>query len=315
MPRSHRYWRPEAHQKQRPQAGMNEAATWSPTASDSTPGSDLGHHAGALVATDHREHRVDVEDLEHLGRGAHVAGAEVLVGVAHAGVGHLDDHLVGTGRIDLDLLDLPRLVEPRTDGCARLHVGDLPFVDPGPGPFRSGRQLRARGVDVEPRSPITGVVVGPSGGRDRRPSGGGGPRRIRWTGAERPGPPRRRDRRSRSRPSRRRRPWRPRARPGPRSGVRDRPAMPRSAGHEGRYHLAPLGVADGRVGHQGGHGADQTDADAQLIELAGPEPVGGLHRLAQDIHHGQVAGSALELSCSLTSSASNSPQTTSRLDS
>ncbi len=38
IPRSHRCWRPEAHQKQRPQAGMNDAATWSPTASDSTPG-------------------------------------------------------------------------------------------------------------------------------------------------------------------------------------------------------------------------------------------------------------------------------------
>ncbi len=38
MPMSQRYCRPEAHQKHRPQAGMNEAATWSPTATDSTPG-------------------------------------------------------------------------------------------------------------------------------------------------------------------------------------------------------------------------------------------------------------------------------------
>ena len=38
MPRSQRCWRPDAHQKHRPQAGMNDAATWSPTASDSTPG-------------------------------------------------------------------------------------------------------------------------------------------------------------------------------------------------------------------------------------------------------------------------------------
>ncbi len=37
MPRSHRCWRPEAHQKQVPQAGMKAAATWSPTATVSTP--------------------------------------------------------------------------------------------------------------------------------------------------------------------------------------------------------------------------------------------------------------------------------------
>jgi len=36
MPRSHRCWRPEAHQKHVPQAGMNAAATWSPTATVST---------------------------------------------------------------------------------------------------------------------------------------------------------------------------------------------------------------------------------------------------------------------------------------
>ena len=34
---------------------------------------------------------------QDLGRGADVAGAQVLVGVAHPGVGHLDLHLVGPG--------------------------------------------------------------------------------------------------------------------------------------------------------------------------------------------------------------------------
>ena len=33
-----------------------------------------------------------------------------------------------------------------------------------------------------------------------------------------------------------------------------------------------------------GHGADQDHPDAQLVELAGPEPVGGHHRAAQDVH-------------------------------
>ncbi len=36
IPRSHRCWRPDAHQKQRPHDGMNDMATWSPTATDST---------------------------------------------------------------------------------------------------------------------------------------------------------------------------------------------------------------------------------------------------------------------------------------
>ena len=47
----------------------------------------------------------------------------------------------------------------------------------------------------------------------------------------------------------------------------------------------PLGIADGRVGHQGGNGADQAHPDPQLVELAGTEPVGGHHRPAQDVHH------------------------------
>ena len=32
MPRSHRFWRPEEHQKHVPHEGMNDTATWSPTA-------------------------------------------------------------------------------------------------------------------------------------------------------------------------------------------------------------------------------------------------------------------------------------------
>ena len=31
MPRSHRFWRPEAHQKHVPHEGMKDTATWSPS--------------------------------------------------------------------------------------------------------------------------------------------------------------------------------------------------------------------------------------------------------------------------------------------
>ena len=128
MPMSHRCWRPEAHQKHRPQAGMKEAATWSPTARVSTLGPTSAHDPRALVPADHREHRLHAEDLEHLGRSAHVAGTEVLVGMAHAGIGHLDHHFVRTRGVDVDLFDLPRLFETGTDGGTDLHTGGPPLV-------------------------------------------------------------------------------------------------------------------------------------------------------------------------------------------
>ena len=54
MPRSHRFWRPEAHQKHVPQEGMKATATWSPDRHLGHLGADRGHHAGALVAADAR---------------------------------------------------------------------------------------------------------------------------------------------------------------------------------------------------------------------------------------------------------------------
>ena len=48
---------------------------------------------------------------QHLGRRHHVAGDEVLVAVAQAGDLPLHEHLTGLGRIDVDLFDLPLLVD------------------------------------------------------------------------------------------------------------------------------------------------------------------------------------------------------------
>ena len=44
-----------AHDGQRPHAGMKLRTTWSPGASSVTPGPDLDHLAGPLVAADDRE--------------------------------------------------------------------------------------------------------------------------------------------------------------------------------------------------------------------------------------------------------------------
>ena len=56
---------------------------------------DLEHDAGALVTAD------DGRDA------GQVAGADVVVGVAHAGGHHLHEDLTGLGRVELDLLDRP----------------------------------------------------------------------------------------------------------------------------------------------------------------------------------------------------------------
>ncbi len=71
---------------------------------------DLGHDACALVAAEHRE-----------SRHRDAAGDQVVIGVAHPGRLHLDLHLVLDGVADLDLLDLPRLVELPDESAFRLH--------------------------------------------------------------------------------------------------------------------------------------------------------------------------------------------------
>src|SRR6202041_483521 len=87
-------------------------------------GPDLGDDAGALVAADHGEHGLHAHHLEHLGRLANVAGAQVLVGVAHARPDHLHPDLAVARRVDLDLVGLPGLVEPRAYGRAHRRHGN-----------------------------------------------------------------------------------------------------------------------------------------------------------------------------------------------
>ena len=100
---------------------MKLAETWSPGCTLVTPGADLDHHPGALVAADEGE-RVGQAQLlaQRLGRD-HVARDQVLVGVAQPGGAHLDQHLAGLGRVEVDLLDLPLLVQAPEHRGPGLH--------------------------------------------------------------------------------------------------------------------------------------------------------------------------------------------------
>ena len=71
---------------------------------------DRLHDSGSLVAAHHRE-----------GRFGEVTHSDVLVGVAQPGETHLDEHLLGAGVVDLELLDLPRGVDFVGDGGTCLH--------------------------------------------------------------------------------------------------------------------------------------------------------------------------------------------------
>ena len=118
-PRSHRCCQ-RAHEGQRPQAGMNPSATWSPSFSVVTLGADLDHLAGALVAADHGK-LLEAHHRRDLGVEHQVAGHEVLVGVAHARGRQLDLHLTGLRGVELDVLDAPLGPRLPQDRCSGLH--------------------------------------------------------------------------------------------------------------------------------------------------------------------------------------------------
>ena len=75
-------------------------------------GTGLLDHTGAFVTAEHREVLRDgrpggFHERHHVRSGHHVAGDEVVVGVAQAGNRHLHQDLALTGRVERDLLDLP----------------------------------------------------------------------------------------------------------------------------------------------------------------------------------------------------------------
>ena len=80
-------------------------------------GSQFRDDTCALVASDHGEHGLDPVRPEFVGGPQHVPVSEVLVGMAHAGEGHFDHHLVTNGGVDVNLFYLPRLVEPSAHCC------------------------------------------------------------------------------------------------------------------------------------------------------------------------------------------------------
>ena len=72
-------------------------------------GPDGLDHPGALVARDHRHPAGDL------------AGGQVQVGVAQAGVLVADPDLEGAGLVEVELLDLEGLARLDHDRCAGLH--------------------------------------------------------------------------------------------------------------------------------------------------------------------------------------------------
>ena len=80
---------------------------------------DLHDDAGSLVSADQRRD------------GGQIPGAGVVIGVAHARGDHLDEHLAGLGRVELDLLDAPLAAWLPEDGCFGLHV--FPLLGRWPG--------------------------------------------------------------------------------------------------------------------------------------------------------------------------------------
>ena len=277
----------------------------------------FGHDPRAFMATDHREHRLHAEHLEDLGSRAHVAGAEVLVGVAHAGIGHLDPHLVRAGR------RRPRSPRPsmaRGAPCtdaARIFIAEcLPL---------SCRQHRAA---ASCPSTAPGHRAGGHDGRshvkpyDVRVLGPADPSRSRsWSN------PVASSRRARSTsagqvlgvvawPNRRTRPWPRRGRRGPRSVGPGRPDPRRGARPRTRR---PPGTTR-RSARPNGPPGSGTEL-IRLIRIRArrarrrrtgwwpPLPGGARPSSARR------RGLAQLLSRSRTSSTANSPQTMSRLDS
>ncbi len=67
-------------------------------------------------------------------------------------------------------------------------------------------------------------------------------------------------------------------------------SLPMRAAHERGHHVAPRRVPDGRMGYEGRNRADQPDPDAELVELAGTEAVGGHDRAPEDVEYRLVVG-------------------------
>ena len=81
-------------------------------------GTNLDHDACTFVATDHGKEILDTHQWPHLRWRDHVAGDEMLVGMTQASGLPVHEDLAGLGRIDVDLFDLPLLVETPQNGCA-----------------------------------------------------------------------------------------------------------------------------------------------------------------------------------------------------
>src|SRR5690606_13831163 len=89
-------------------------------------GPDLDHLARALVTTDDRQ-LLKAHHGGDLGIEDHVAGDEVLIGVAEARSGQLDLDLAGLGIVELDVLDAPVGSDLPEDRCTSFHGTITPW--------------------------------------------------------------------------------------------------------------------------------------------------------------------------------------------
>src|SRR6516162_243348 len=87
--------------------------------------SDFCDDTGTLVTTEQREpiRRGLTACGQHLGRRHHVAGEQMVIGVADPGYGHPHQDFTAAGRVELNLADLPVHADPAYYSGTTLHCG------------------------------------------------------------------------------------------------------------------------------------------------------------------------------------------------
>src|SRR6188472_3170658 len=104
-PSSHRYSIPDAHQRQCPHTATNDITIVVARHETGYPITDLNDCSRAFVAADHGKHRYQAVLAGDLIRDRHVALEDVVIRVAQSRCSHLDEHLPGARRIELEILD------------------------------------------------------------------------------------------------------------------------------------------------------------------------------------------------------------------
>jgi hypothetical protein len=110
---------------------------------------DLDDNAGAFVTADRRKHRRQAVLARDLVGDRHVALENVVIRVAQAGRGHLDQNLAGAWRIELEIFDRPQPAHIVQDRGAAFHAQARRAGSAGVGRKVTGRCLGERnGIPV-----------------------------------------------------------------------------------------------------------------------------------------------------------------------